>query len=238
MTASTPAMTVADQIAALGLTRVVHFTLGKNLHHIVTDGQITPSKQLAEVAPDYFYPTDPYRWDNHPDMTCVTFSYPNPFYFAKARANQKFKSFPDWVCLLINVDVLTRDGVLFSPCNAATGGGIHLAPGAEGLASCFAPTASGWPRKANHHPLAATDLQSEALVPGPIPLSDITAIVTPTAGAVLDGRARLRAGGLDPDQFDWIVSEKMFLRDSLRSALHYNQPVEETPWVPGQEGGE
>ena len=41
MTAVTPPMTVAEKIAELGLTRVVHFTPAKNLHHIVADGQIT-----------------------------------------------------------------------------------------------------------------------------------------------------------------------------------------------------
>lgn len=232
-----PAPTVADTIADLNLPHLVHFTPTKTFFHIAADGQITPNKQLSELAPDYFDPTDELRLDRHPEMSCVTFSYPNPFYFAKARANAKFKSFPDWVCLLIKVDVLTRDGVLFSPGNAAKGGGAYLKPGAEGLARCFAQTtATGYSRMPNHHPLAATDLQAEALIPGPIPVSDITAIVLPTAAAPANAQAQLRAGGQDPNQFNWVVSEKMFQREALKVALHNNKPVEMEAWSAEQEG--
>lgn len=230
-----PTVSVADKIAELGLTRVVHFTPAKTLHHIVTDGQIVSNKVLAEYAPEYFDATDPYRFDDHPDMTCVTFTYPNPFYFETARQLPKFRRFPDWVCLLIKVDVLTREGVLFSPVNAATGRGTYLRPGGDGLAGCFAPTVLGRSRGPAHHPLAPTDLQAEALVPGPIPLSDITAIVTPTDAAAANGQARLRAGDLDPGQFDWIVSAKMFTKLPLRDSLQAGEAVAETLWTPGGE---
>lgn len=230
-----PAVTVANKISEIGLTRVVHFTPAKTLHHIVIDGEITSNKVLAEYAPEYFDPTDPYRFDDHPDMTCVTFTYPNPFYFEIARQSPKFRRFPDWVCLLINVDVLTRDGALFSPVNAAKGHGAYLKPGAEGLAECFAPTVLQRSRGPAHHPLAPTDLQAEALVPGPIPLSDVSAIVTPTNAAAANGRARLRAGDLDPDQFDWIVSAKMFTKWPLGNALQAGEAVVETLWTPDEE---
>jgi hypothetical protein len=228
-------MTVAEKIAEIGLTRVVHFTPAKTLHHIVADGQITSNKSLAEYAPEYFDPTDPLRLDDHPDMTCVTFTYPNPFYFELARTMPKFRRFPDWVCLLIKADVLTRDGVLFCECNAAKGRGAYLKPGTEGLEACFADTTLKYRRGPNHHPLAATDLQAEALVPGPIPLTDITAIVTPSGEAAGNGYARLRAGDLDPDQFTWVVSEKMFTKWPLANAIHAGQSVLETEWTPSKE---
>lgn len=234
MTAETQPMTVAEKITELRLTRVVHFTPAKNLHHIVADGQITSNKILAEYAPEYFDPTDPYRFDDHPDMTCVTFTYPNPFYFDIARKLPQFGRFPDWVCLLIKAEVLNRDGVLFCECNAANGGGAYLKPGVEGLEGCFADTTFGYQRGLTHHPLAATDLQAEALVPGPIPLSDITAIVTPTGEAAGNGQARLRAGDLDPNQFTWLVSEKMFTKWSLTNAIQSGQSVLETLWTPGR----
>lgn len=235
MTAATPSMTVAEKIAGLGLKRVVHFTPAKNLHHIVADGQITSNKVLAEYAPEYFDPTDPYRYDDHPDMTCVTFTYPNPFYFDIARKLPQFRRFPDWVCLLIKADVLTRDGVLFCECNAAKDGGAHLRPGVEGLEGCFADTTLQCQRQLTHHALAATDLQAEALVPGPIPLSEVTAIVTPTGEAAGNGHARLRAGDLDPGQFTWVVSEKMFTKWPLTNAIQSGQSVLETVWTQGGE---
>ena len=237
MTAVVPTATVAAKVVELGITQVVHFTPAKTFFHIAADGQITPSQQLEVLAPDYFDPTDPERLDNHPEMSCVTFTYPNPFYFDKARKKPRFKPFPDWVCLLIKADVLTRDGVLFSPCNAAKGRGAYLMVGAEGLARCFAKTTvTGYGRKSTHNPLAATDLQAEALIPGAIPLSDIIAIVLPTAAAVATVQAQLRAGGQDPSQFEWVYSEMMFQRDQLSTALQYNQSVEVTAWVAEEEG--
>lgn len=230
-----PTASVSDIIFDLGLTRVVHFTPAKNLHHIVADGQITSNKVLAEVAPEYFDPTDPYRFDNHPDMTCVTFTYPNPFYFEKARAGMSFKSFPDWVCLHIKPEVLTRDGTLFSHCNAALGGGAYLVAGPDGLLACFATQTPKYARGTHHTPQAATDLQAEALVPGPIPLSDIIAIVTPTAEAAQNAYARLRTADLDPDQFDWVVSEKTFTKWPLTNAIQNGHAVLETPWSPDGE---
>lgn len=236
MTPKTQPLAVADKIAELGLTRVVHFTPAKNLHHIVADGQITSNKVLAEYAPEYFEPTDPYRLDQRPDMTCVTFTFPNPFYFDIARKLPQFSRFPDWVCLFINVEVLTRDGVLFCECNAATDGGALLKPGIEGIEGCFADlTSLGYRRGPAHHPHAATDLQAEALVPGPIALSDITAIVTPSHAAAGDGKARLRAGGLSPDQFTWLASEKLFTKWPLSNAVRSGEPVIETMRTHGGE---
>jgi hypothetical protein len=234
-TGSVPA-TVAGKLAELGLTRVVHFTPAKNLHHIVADGQMRPTTELAELAPEYFAPTDTLRLDDHPDLTCVTFTHPNPFYFDTARGKEEFKRFPDWVCLLIGANVLTRDGTLFSPCNAAKGRGAYLMPGVEGLARCFAsPTILNYQRSPSHHPSCATDLQAEALVPGPIPLSDVTAIVTPTVAAARNGYARLNAADLEPGRISWVVSPKMFTPWPLVNAIQQGLLIDETAWLPGQE---
>lgn len=230
-------LTVADKVAELGLTRVVHFTPAKNLHHIVADGQIRPTTELRELAPEYYAPTDEVRMDDHPEMSCVTFTYPNPFYFETARGREEFKRFPDWVCLYLDAKVLTRDGVLFSPCNAAKGWGAYLMAGPEGLQRCFDSPAipSGRSRGASHNPLAATDLQAEALVPGAIPLSDVLAIVTPSVDAARNGYARLNAADLDPGRFNWRVSPMMFMKWPLANTIQAGTAIAESVWVPGQE---
>ena len=80
MTAAMSApLPIADKLAELGLVRVVHFTPAKNLHHIVADGQIRPTTELRELVPEYYAPTDEFRMDDHPEMSCVTFTFPNPF---------------------------------------------------------------------------------------------------------------------------------------------------------------
>lgn len=222
---------VAQEVALLGVTRAAHFTPSKNLFHIIQDAQIRSSKDLADLAPEYFDPTDLERYDHRPDMTCVSFTYPNGFYLAKARAKQQFASFPDWVCLMLNTSLLSRPGVLFSPCNAGKGHGAYLEPGVTGLRACFAsPTVLGYQRKPHHHPGAATDQQAEALIPGPIPLSDVLSIVVPSAEAASEEYARLDVGGLHPGRLNWVVSPLMFDRNRLSTAIQYGQQIEETTW--------
>jgi hypothetical protein len=221
--------TVTQALTELAIPRVAHFTPSKNLFHIVQDGQVRSSKELADRAPEYFDPTDVARFDRHPDMTCVSFTYPNGYYLAKARVKPQFARFPDWVCLMLNPNVLTRPGVLFCPCNAAKGGGAY----AELFRSCFAnPSMMGYARGPRHHPQAATDQQAEALVPGPIPLADVLSIVVPSVEAAGEEYARLDVGGLAPERLNWVVSPVMFHRDNLSAAIRNGYKIEETTWSP------
>lgn len=66
---------IVDTLNWLQLKRVAHFTPSKNLFHIIQDGQIRSSKDLADRASEYFAPTDLERFDRHPDKTCVSFTY-------------------------------------------------------------------------------------------------------------------------------------------------------------------
>lgn len=225
--------TVAQALTDLGIQRVAHFTPSKNLFHIVQDSQIRSSKELADLAPEYFDPTDVERFDRHPDMTCVSFTYPNGFYLAMAKAKPQFARFPDWVCLMLNPNILTRPGTLFCPCNAAKARGGHAGPGAAMLRSCFAnPSLMGYTRGRGHHPQAATDQQAEALVPGPIPLADVLSVVVPSPEAAGEEYARLDVGGLAPERLNWVVSPVMFNRDRLSGAIRNGHKIEETGWSP------
>lgn len=225
--------TVAQALTDMAIQRVAHFTPSKNLFHIVQDGQIRSSKELADLAPEYFDPTDVERFDRHPDMTCVSFTYPNGFYLAMAKKKPQFARFPDWVCLMLNPDILTRPGTLFCPCNAAKAWGGLAGSGAAKLRSCFAnPSLRGYSRGPGHHPQAATDQQAEALVPGPIPLADILSVVVPSVDAAGDEYARLDVGGLAPERLNWVVSPMMFNRDRLSGAIRNGHKIEETSWSP------
>ena len=170
--------------------------------------QILPRETLLQNSIDYVDPTDQDRLDGHADKTCVTFTYPNPFYLDTARKRPQFREYRDWVILLIKAEILNRDGVLFCERNAAACGGTLLKAGARGLEGCFADMVHGErTRGLTHHPRAATDLQAEALVPGPIPLAFVMNIVTPTNEAAGNAWARLQAADLNPDQFTWLVSK-------------------------------
>lgn len=219
------------------LTRLAHFTPAKNLPHIVSQGFIRSSKDLADNAPEFFDPTDRERFDAHPDHVCCSLEFPNGYYLAKARAKPGFQNFPDWVCLLLDVSLIQRTGVLFSPCNAATGSGIYLATGGEALLACYSTPSvpGGWSRGAAHHPGASTDLQAEALVPGPIALSHLVGIVVPSDAAATNELARLKLLGADTEGLSWVVAPTFFRRNELSNRLRFGgSKIEERPWAGAQ----
>ncbi|MDQ2874093.1 MAG: DUF4433 domain-containing protein [Actinomycetota bacterium] len=228
-------VTVAWALQYLGLTRLTHFTPAMNLYHIVEDGQIVSSKELAEHAADYFSPTDRQRFDEHPDKVCCNFEYPNGYYLAEARKKPQFTNYPDWVCLLLDPVLLTRPGALFCVGNAAKGRGRHAREGGKALLDCFAPVSPLNPkyfRGTRHHPRAATDLQAEALIPGPIDLSHLRGIVLPCEDAAQQLHGVLRRQGLAPERFRWIAAPVFFDTNSLSRMKQYGGIVTETPWLP------
>jgi hypothetical protein len=227
---------VVDAAKAIGLTRLAHFTPSKNLPHIVRDGMIRSSKDLADNAPEYFAPTDRGRFDQHPDKICCSLQFPNGYYLAVARTKEQFSNYPDWVCLLLDIALLSRPGTLFSPCNAAKGSGAYLRGGADALAACYAEQSEpgGFRRGRVHHRLAPTDLQTEALIPGPIALSHLRAIVVPSESLAENELNRLRLLGLDPAPLRWVLAPLFFERDRLASRLRFGGEIEETPWTEEQ----
>lgn len=193
------------------------------------------SKDLADNAPEYFSPTDIARFDQYPDKLCCSLEFPNGYYLAVARTKNQFKNYPDWVCLLLDVQLLARPGTLFSPCNAATGRGAYLSAGPDALLSCYASPSQpgGWSRGRSHHPSAPTDLQAEVLVPGPVELSHLGGIVTPSVSAAENEFHRLKLLRLDPGPFRWIVAPVFFDRDRLSSRLRWGGEIEEATWTGG-----
>jgi hypothetical protein len=232
------AITVSEALVQLGVTRLAHFTPSKNLPHILRDGMIRSSKDLAENAPEYFSPTDKERFDQHPDKVCCSFQYPNGYYLARARAKTEFANFPDWVCLLLDIQLAFRPGTLFSTCNAATGRGAYLVAGGQAVLACYEPTVFQWSRGQRHHPQAPTDLQAEVLVPGPIELSHLYGIVVPSAEAAANEYGRLGTLGVSRDDLRWIISPVIFDRDQLSTRLRFGGAIQEWNWSPSiGEGG-
>ncbi|WP_437112139.1 DarT ssDNA thymidine ADP-ribosyltransferase family protein [Streptomyces sp. enrichment culture] len=223
---------VRSALQASGATRLAHFTPARNLLHILRDGAIRSSKDLADSAPDHFDPTDRLRFDKNPDKVCCTFQYPNGYYLAQARNKSDFINYPDWVCLFLDIDLILRPGTLFAPCNAASQGGAFLKPGASSLADCFAPQSGGWSRGPRHAAGAATNLQAEALIPGPIELSCIRGIAVPSDDAASTEFARLEMFGFNTRQFSWIVAPVLFDRDQLSASVRFGRSILETPWTP------
>ncbi|MFD7515076.1 DarT ssDNA thymidine ADP-ribosyltransferase family protein [Streptomyces niveus] len=221
-----------ETLAQTKATRLAHFTPARNLFHILQDGAIRSSKDLAEAAPDHFDPTDHQRFDRNPDKVCCTFQYPNGYYLDQARNKSEFQNYPDWVCLFLDVELALRPNALFAPCNAAKQYGAHLQAGAAALASCFAPVSDGWKRNPQHTAGAATNLQAEVLVPGPIDLGLVEAVAVPTAAAAANEWARLKMLKLDPGRFQWTVAPALFDKNNLSKSVRFGYPIPEKPWIP------
>ncbi|MDP9404218.1 MAG: DUF4433 domain-containing protein [Actinomycetota bacterium] len=214
---------------------MAHFTPSKNLPHIVGDRLIRSSKDLADNAPEYFDPTDRLRFDQHPDKLCCSMQFPNGYYLAKARTKPEFTNYPDWACLLLDVALLERPGTLFSPCNAATARGAYLEPGGDALLACYAPASQpgNWSRGANHQNGAPTDVQAEALVPAPVELSHLEAIVVPSDAAATNEVGRLNQLGVSWAGITWLVAPIFFDRNMLSSRIRSGGPIDETVWSGG-----
>ncbi|ASU81598.1 DUF4433 domain-containing protein [Nocardiopsis gilva YIM 90087] len=234
MTSSCPE--VADALRKCAFTRLAHFTPARNLSYILGDGLIRSSADLALKAPDYFSPTDRERFDGHPDKICCTFQYPNGYYLAQARAKPEYINYPDWVCLFLEASLVTRPGTLFAPHNAAKDNGAHLKSGGEGLLACFANRVGEQHRRPSHLPGAATDLQAEALVPGPIDIRHVTAVAVPTTDDAANECSRLRVVGQNPARLSWIVSDALFDRDELRKRIHGGNSIPLASWEPSDDG--
>jgi hypothetical protein len=227
-------ITVADALDRLPLTRLTHFTPAKSLYHIVQEGMIRSSKDLADNAPEYFTPTDRERFDRHPDKICCNFEYPNGYYLAKARQKAEFTNYPDWVCLLLDVGLILRPGTLFCGCNAARENGAYLCEGGQALLDCYAQVAqpdTRWSRGSRHHPGAATDLQAEALVPGPVDLSHLGGIVVPSQGAALQLYGVLSRHELGLERFRWVVAPGFFDKNTLSNYVRFGGTLVEDTWA-------
>lgn len=225
---------VAAALTAFPVTRLTHFTPALNLPNIIADGQLRSVKDLKADVRACYKPTDLKRLDGYPDKICCSLQYPNGFYFDVARA--KIANYPDWVCLLLDVQIAASEGTLFCPRNAAAAD--DTTAGVAGLLACYAPTVLGQGgitrrRGTTHDPASPTDVQAEVLLTAPVPLSSVNAIVFPTEAAAQEEYGRLeRFGLLPPNTVGWIVSAGMFHKWAITAAARSSNYFAETAWSP------
>lgn len=228
---------VAAALAALPLTRLTHFTPALNLPGIVEDRQLRSVKDLSADVRACYRATDLQRLDGYPDKVCCSLQYPNGFYFDIARRKPGAVNYPDWVCLLLDKAVAAVEGTLFCPRNAAAAAS-GAALGAAGLLACYAPSVRGQGgvtrvRGLLHDPGSPTDVQAEALVTAPVPLSVVRAIVFPAREAAAEEYGRLdRFGLLPPPGIRWVVSQGMFDKSAITAAVQSSRYFAEVPWSP------
>lgn len=225
---------VATALALLPVTRLVHFTPAMNLFSILRDGEIRPSDDLEGDGEPRFTATDSQRIDGHPEHVCCSFEYPNVYYQAQARIKNEFRNYPQWLSLIVDIDLALREGTLFYPCNAAKGSGRHGGTGPEHLLDMWANPSipAGYPRRQSHHPAVPTDVQAEVQIPGAIPVSAVSAIVAESAERCQDLYGTLATYGLSPNRFEWRYAPLFYDRSGLIRAIHSGAHPPEHRWAP------
>jgi hypothetical protein len=228
-------MTPSAAAAARGVTRLCHFTPSLNLPHILRDGRIRPTEELSDDVRACYNPTDLVRLDGHPDCVCCSIEYPNAHYLARARQSGRLQHFPDWVVLLLAIDLIDRPGVLFSPRNAAAGYGVHLQPGLPGLARCYAAAVAGaggytFTRGDRHLPPCTTDEQAEVLIPRAISVTEIGGLAVSTQTQARAELARLRTINVSLGPIPVIIAPTFFDRTALSRSIRGGTRPAEQPW--------
>lgn len=227
-------VSVSEAARRAPFTRLVHFTPAINLLPIFRDGMLRSSKDLAENAALQLAPTDKFRIDAHPEHLCCTFEYPNAYYRDTASKKQEFVNYPDWVHFILSRDLALRDGALFAPCNAANAGGRYLRPGGQALLDCWASPSipKGILRKGTQNPGVPTDLQSEVLIPAPVTLANVTAVVVHNADKARELYAFLDGQAVNPGQVEWRYASVLYDKIALRDLIWRGSRISENTWTP------
>lgn len=221
---------IRDDIRRRGITRLCHFTQSRKFAHILgTTRALLPTQELRERYPDLLDVTDTERLDGHLGHVCCSIQYPNGWYFEKIR--DKDPLFRDWVILTLDPSLLWERETLFSPRNAAAQRGSLIKGGWEGWLDVFQRSvagAQGRTRSRTPQMLAScpTDDQAEALIPGPIPQSYITAVIVPDREKLLLEQARLRALDLEMT-VEWRIAPDLFSISYSRMIRQGRFPPEE-----------
>ncbi|WP_280429680.1 DarT ssDNA thymidine ADP-ribosyltransferase family protein [Nocardia brasiliensis] len=225
-------VTIDSALTSSAFTRLIHFTHAPSLFHIFRDGELRSNADLAENSPQQLSPTDDDRFDGRSDLISCSFEFPNLHYQAVAAGRSV--NYPDWVALALNRDLLRHPDVEFCPCNASRARGRYLRGGGQGLLDCWASPSIplGLIRRPDHDPRLPTDLQAEAMIPSPVPLSSIGAVIVPSIAKARELYGLLQRYDLEPGRTVWRASRTMFDRGRLHDCIQRHRPVIEETWTP------
>lgn len=216
---------IQQECVKRGITRICHFTQSRNLAHIFDDPVGLCSTRTLQQHDMPHNPTDPGRYDGRNDLICCSIEYPNTYYFAKVREQDRL--FKDWVVLMIEPSYLWHPDTCFCPCNAARSSGRYIQSGIEGFRSLYVDTSPGikFSRPAEHLPAAPTDIQAEVLLKDPIPVDSIICIAVGSEEQARREIFRLKLQGIEldkpiciaPDFFNEASSLSKLIQNGVRA---------------------
>ena len=172
---------VMDEVARRGITRLCHFTHLSSFrqivdHKAVLSTQVLVRKRLTDAV------NDRQRLDGHLDYISCSLTFPNLWVLDAYR--ERGHRTDEWVVLLLKTVPLWQSSTKFSPVNAATDFGAHVADGVEGLVSMFQsrPPSKNHSiyRGPQHLKSCPTDNQAEVLVSKAILADEVIGVVCMT----------------------------------------------------------
>jgi len=201
---------IGSEINQRGITRLCHFTHLSSFRQIAADENVWSTQVLARKHPTAAV-NDQLRLDGHLDYISCSVQFPNLWVLDAYRANGHRTD--EWVVLLLEPKLLSVSSTRFSPVNAATAFGAHVADGLEGLVSMFQhrpPSVHNVYRGQLHLKSCPTDNQAEVLVSKAILADEVIGVVcmTPEVQQQID-QLVTRWNGPKP-----VTSVREFLFDS------------------------
>jgi len=203
--------TIRREIRRRRIRLLLHSThLYKNLPKILEAGQIESAGALrkrhgADSARRFLH--DPVRYERYAvglDYINCSLTEPN-FELLYKRSKTNWKS--EWVHLALDLSLL-NDECRFSAVSAAKDRGAHVREGVEGLRGMFAEEVDGRARQSLLRNVP-THPQAEVLIPGPIALSNVKAIlvsdirVAEEVQQIVEQRGRVINVQVDGERFLW-----------------------------------
>ncbi len=221
--------TINEFLHHQGITRLVHFTPSSNLPHILGDGGLRPVQDLSTDSAAAYRVTDAARRDGHPETTCCSIEYPNTFYYKTVAERAAATVYPDHAMLLLDPQLLEREGVLFYERNASAAAAVART-GPDGLRSLYNQSIVGargitFSRSVQHDRACPTDIQAEVQIPGFIPLSAVRGIVAPSLALARQEFGRLERVGSHPASLTWIESADLFDKNAVEGAVRRGRPT-------------
>ena len=181
------------EVERRGIKWLCHFTHLSSFREIAASGAVW-STQVLEAKRPSVVRNDQGRLDGHLNYISCSVQYPN-LWVLDAYRNIGHRT-DEWVVLLLKKLLVCQTSTRFSPVNAATASGAHVADGMEGLVSMFQPRPPAnnpvW-RRQKHAKSCPTDNQAEVLVHQAIFTDEILGVVCMTpevhqqVGRIVDG---------------------------------------------------
>ena len=220
------------------ISRLCHFTPMRNLVHIATsEAGVLSTTVLSAAERQAFTQQDLERRDGHPDHISCSIEYPNAYYLRSKRASAtgEARLFPDWVCVYIAPQHLSRDDTLLCTHNASGFNGTHVGAGADMFSAMFAEQVrapQGTFSRSAQPESCPTDAQAEVLVHGQVPRRDILGLAVETEDQARDTYVSLSQLGAPMVDLPIVIVPDFWQATKLARNLQQGVLPVETPWHP------